>query len=191
MGDFVRSELSTVVDKPLITGDAIAHYQRHAYGKRAVVFCVSVEHSKHVVSSFNAAGIAAVHVDGETPTEVRDDAIKHFARGNVKIISNVELFGEGFDCPSIEAAILLRPTKSLGLYLQQIGRALRPYPGKENAIILDHSGNCLRHGLPDEEREWSLRAATAHEKGSRIVRFGKGLSQVLRRSKSRACLPLL
>lgn len=156
MGDFVQSELSTVVDKPLITGDAIKHYRRHCDGKRAVVFCVSVMHSKHVVEQFNAAGIPAVHVDGETPPEVRDDAIKRFEQGNVRILSNVELFGEGFDLPAIEAAILLRPTQSLGLYLQQVGRALRPSSGKAVAYILDHAGNCQRHGLPDDEREWSL-----------------------------------
>jgi len=156
MGDFVQSELCTVVDKPLITGDAIKHYRRHADGKRAVCFCVSVMHSKHVVEQFNAAGIPAAHVDGESPPEVRDDAIKKFAEGKIKILSNVELFGEGFDLPSIEAAILLRPTQSLGLYLQQVGRALRPSLGKSYAVILDHAGNCQRHGLPDDDRVWSL-----------------------------------
>lgn len=156
MGDYVKSELSKVVDRPSITGDAIKHYIKHASGKRAVVFCVSVEHSKHVVSQFNNAGIPALHVDGETPTEERDNAIRRFKDGEIKVLSNVELFGEGFDLPSLEVAILLRPTQSLGLYLQQVGRALRPSDGKTHAIILDHAGNCERHGLPDEEREWLL-----------------------------------
>jgi superfamily II DNA or RNA helicase len=156
MGDYIKSELAEAVDKPKITGNAIAHYQRHAAGKRAVVFCVSIEHSKHVVSEFLAAGIPAAHVDGETPTEERDHAIKQFASGAVRVLSNVELFGEGFDLPEIEAAILLRPTQSLGLYLQQVGRSLRPAPGKDCAIILDHAGNVERHGLPDEQRDWSL-----------------------------------
>lgn len=156
MGDFKRDELNAAVDKPTITGDAIKHYMKLASGKRAVVFCVSIEHSKHVVSQFQAAGIPSAHVDGETPTEERDDAIQRFSRGDIKVLSNVELFGEGFDLPSLEVAILLRPTQSLGLYLQQVGRSLRPYPGKEFALILDHAGNCSRHGLPDEERSWSL-----------------------------------
>lgn len=156
MGDFVKSELSAAIDKPTITGDAIKHYKQHADGKRAVVFCVSVEHSKHVVSQFQAAGISAAHVDGETDVYERDEAIKKFQKGETKILSNVELFGEGFDLPALEVAILLRPTQSLGLYLQQVGRALRPFPGKTHALILDHAGNCARHGLPDEEREWSL-----------------------------------
>lgn len=156
MGDFVNSELSNIVDRPTITGDAIKHYTKHAAGKRAVVFCVSVAHSKHVVEQFNKAGIPALHVDGETPTDERDNSIRRFENGEVKILSNVELFGEGFDLPAIEVAILLRPTQSLGLYLQQVGRALRPSPGKGHAIILDHAGNCERHGLPDEDRQWEL-----------------------------------
>ena len=156
MGDFAKDELLAVADKPTITGDAIKHYLKHAAGKRAVVFCVSIEHSKHVVEQFRQAGIPAVHVDGETETEARDQAIRRFTNGEVRVLSNVELFGEGFDLPSLEVAILLRPTQSLGLYLQQVGRALRPSPGKTEAIILDHAGNCERHGLPDEERQWSI-----------------------------------
>lgn len=156
MGDFVRSELSSAVDKPSITGDAVQHYQKFCAGKKAVVFCVSIQHSQHVTEQFNKAGIPAAHVDGETPQEERDERIQNFKSGVIKVLSNVELFGEGFDVPSIEACILLRPTQSLGLYLQQVGRALRPAPGKTTAIILDHVGNCERFGLPDEDRIWSL-----------------------------------
>lgn len=156
MGDFVKSELEAVVDKPTITGNAIHHYIKYMDGKRAVVFCASIRHSQHVVADFNANKIPAAHVDGETPTAERDGAIKRFRKGELKILSNVDLFGEGFDIPSMEGAILLRPTQSLGLFLQQCGRALRPYPGKKEAIILDHAGNCLTHGLPDEIREWTL-----------------------------------
>lgn len=155
-GDFVKSEMESAADRPTITGDAIKHYLKHAAGKRAVVFCVSVEHSKHVVEQFRSAGVEAAHVDGETNVDERDRSIARFESGQIKVLSNVELFGEGFDLPAIEVAILLRPTASLGLYLQQVGRALRPSPGKESAIILDHAGNCERHGLPDEERVWSL-----------------------------------
>lgn len=156
MGDYAKNQLNKVADKPTITGDAIKHYQKHASGKRAVVFCVSIEHSKHVAEQFNSAGIPSAHVDGETDTDVRDRAIKDFERGVIKVLCNVELFGEGFDLPSLECAILLRPTQSLGLYLQQVGRSLRPHHDKKFAIILDHAGNCERHGLPDEERQWSL-----------------------------------
>ncbi len=156
MGDYVKSELEMAVDKPRITGNAIEHYIKHMDGKRAVVFCASIRHSNHVVADFNANKIPAAHVDGETPTAERDAAIDRFRKGELKILSNVDLFGEGFDIPAMEGAILLRPTQSLGLYLQQCGRALRPYPGKKEAIILDHAGNCFEHGLPTEVREWTL-----------------------------------
>lgn len=156
MGDFSKEELATVSDKPTITGDAISHYKRLASGKRALVFCVSIQHSQHVVAQFQAAGISAAHIDGETDQEVRDATIEKFKQGSIKVLSNVELFGEGFDIPSVEVGILLRPTQSLGLYLQQIGRTLRPSEGKTTALILDHAGNCQRHGFPDDEREWSL-----------------------------------
>ena len=156
MGDYVASDLSAALDKPTITGCAIQHYLKYAPGRRAVAFCASVQHSQHVAAQFNAAGVVAAHVDGETPTDARDDAVQRFATGEIKVLCNVELFGEGFDLPALEAAILLRPTQSLGLYLQQVGRALRPAPGKAAAIILDHAGNCLRHGLPDDERVWAL-----------------------------------
>ncbi len=156
LGDFAKGQLAGVMDRPTITGDAIAHYQRYAAGRRAVVFCVSVEHSRHVVAQFTAAGIAAAHVDGESHPIERDDAIARFERGEIQVLSNVELFGEGFDLPAIECVIMLRPTHSLALYLQQCGRGLRPAPGKGECIILDHAGNSQRHGLPDDPRAWSL-----------------------------------
>jgi DNA repair protein RadD len=156
MGDFKRDELAAIMDKPTITGDAVQHYLRLARGKRAVAFAVSIEHSRHIAAQFQAAGVAAEHVDGTMDVGARDAAVARFIAGETLILSNAELFGEGFDVPAIEAAILLRPTKSLSLHLQQVGRALRPCDGKAEAIILDHAGNSLTHGLPDDEREWSL-----------------------------------
>lgn len=155
-GDFQRGALAKAMDKPQIVGDAIQHYRHLCPGKRAVVFAAGIENSRHIAAQFNAAGIHAEHVDGEMTTEARDAAVARFRSGQTLILSNAELFGEGFDVPAIEAAILLRPTKSLSLHLQQVGRALRPCEGKTEAIILDHAGNSLFHGLPDDEREWSL-----------------------------------
>lgn len=156
MGDYDKAQLSAAADRPRITGNAVSEYQRHCSGKRALAFCVTIEHSKHVASEFNAAGIPAAHVDGETPKEQRDEAIERFERGDILVLCNVDLFGEGVDIPAVEAVIILRPSESEALYLQWIGRSLRPSPGKEYAVILDHAGNYLRHGLPDQDREWSL-----------------------------------
>lgn len=155
-GDFKRDQLAEAMDKPSIVGDAVIHYQKLCPDKRAVVFAVNIEHSRHIVLQFQLAGIAAEHVDGTMDTASRDAAIQRFIAGETLVLSNCELFGEGFDVPAIEAVILLRPTKSLSLYLQQVGRALRPAPGKDHAVILDHAGNSANHGFPDDDREWTL-----------------------------------
>jgi DNA repair protein RadD len=155
-GDFVRNELAGAVDKPKITGSALAHYQKHASGKRAVAFCVSVEHANHVAEQFRADGIPAMSIDGGMDSVLRQSILDGFSAGRTLVLTSCDLISEGFDVPAIEAAILLRPTQSLGLYLQQVGRALRAFEGKREAIILDHAGNVARHGLPDAAREWTL-----------------------------------
>lgn len=156
MGDYAKEQLATAVDKPSITGDAVQHYKRLADGKRAVAFCVSVGHAQHVAAEFAAAGVPAEFLDGTLDAVERDRIIKRFEAGETLVLSSCDIISEGFDLPAIEAAILLRPTQSLSLYIQQVGRALRTYPGKVEALILDHVGAVVTHGLPDEEREWSL-----------------------------------
>lgn len=156
MGDYSKADLEEVMDGSSVMGDTVRHYQRHARGKRAVAFCVSVKHSEHVAEQFRAKGHVAVSLDGKTDRYERKRALDAFRKGEIEILCNVDLFGEGFDLPAIEAAILLRPTQSLTIYLQQVGRALRTFPGKKHAVILDHAGNIAKHGLPDDDRVWSL-----------------------------------
>lgn len=156
MGDFVRGELIAAVDTPSITGDVVEHYKRLADGKQAVAFCVSIEHSQHVAERFRSAGYEAESVDGKLSRDVRSGIIGAFSRGKIKILTSCDLISEGFDCPRIEVGISLRPTHSLGLWLQQCGRILRPFPGKTEALLLDHAANTLKHGLPTEPRTWSL-----------------------------------
>lgn len=157
-GEYAYDQLAEIIDTPTVTGDAVRHYRNLADGKRAIGFAVSVEHSLHMVAAFRAAGYRAEHLDGSTPKIRRRDVVDQFRRGEVQLLWNVDLFGEGFDLPAAEACVMMRPTQSLALYLQQCGRVLRTAPGKSEAIILDHAGNCLRHGLPDDPREWSLQA---------------------------------
>lgn len=156
LGDYEKHQAEGVMDTPTITGDAIREYKKHSDQKRAVAFCVSVAHSEHVAQQFRDAGVPAIHISGKTPRGERRAAVNAFRAGDIKVLTSVDIFGEGFDLPAMETAILLRPTQSLALYLQQVGRVLRPFPGKERAIILDHAGNVRRHFLPDEERTWSL-----------------------------------
>jgi superfamily II DNA or RNA helicase len=158
-GDFAKDQTEGVMDKPTVTGDAVREYMRRARGRRAMAFCVSVAHAKHVAASFLASGIPAEAIDGKMDRADRRASISRFKAGETLVLTSADLVSEGFDVPAIEAAILLRPTQSLALCLQQVGRALRPFPGKDRAVILDHAGNLGpngRHGLPDDDREWTL-----------------------------------
>jgi DNA repair protein RadD len=155
-GDFATDQATAAMDRPTVTGDAIDHYQRLAKGQRAIVFCCSVQHAEHVAAQFLAAGIPAATLLGTAASHDRDATVARFDAGAVQVLVTVDVVSEGFDIPAASCAILLRPTQSLGLYLQQVGRVLRPAPGKTHAVILDHVGNVLRHGFPDDPREWGL-----------------------------------
>jgi superfamily II DNA or RNA helicase len=150
--------------------DALAEYRKHLDGRSAIAFCTTVEHSRTVARFFRAGGIQARHLDGDTPAVERRALITALATGELQVITNCSLIAEGVDVPSVAGVILLRPTKSLALYLQQIGRALRPAPGKDRAVILDHSGNVFRHGMPNLEHRWSLDGRPKKKKGKALVR---------------------
>jgi len=155
-GDYAIDEAAERMDRPTVTGDAIAHYQRLAAGQRAIAFCCNVKHAEHVCAAFNHAGVEVATLLGCTDPLRRDATVARFAAGELQVLVTVDVVSEGFDIPAAGCAILLRPTQSLGLYLQQVGRVLRPAPGKAAAIVLDHVGNVHRHGWPDDHREWSL-----------------------------------
>ncbi len=155
-GDYNKHEAAAAMTSSTVMGDALREYQARASGLRALLFLWSIDASQQTVLRFREAGIAAAHVDGTTPERERDRLMADFRSGTLKVLSNVDLVSEGFDVPAIDAVFLLRPTESLGLYLQQVGRALRPYPGKSHALIFDHVANYTRHGLPDDARAWSL-----------------------------------
>lgn len=166
-GEFIQSEVAAVVDKPSVMGDAIAHYRKLSDGKPAVVFCYSIEHSQATAAAFREAGYKFEHIDGGFDREARRQIITDFRSGRVTGLCSVDLVGEGFDVPGIHCGILLRPTASEGLYLQQVGRVLRPAGGKDCAVVMDHAGNAARFGLPDEERGWSLDGATKRAKSAK------------------------
>ena len=162
MGDFVQSDNEELMSKPEIVGSAIESYQKFCPDKRAVLFAVSIKHSQRIAEAFRAAGILAIHIDGNTPKQERKNAIKDFRDGRIKVLTNCDIISEGFDLPAMDAAILMRPTQSLTLHIQQTSRCLRYQDGK-TAFILDHAGNIARHaqmsggGLPDDVFEWSLK----------------------------------
>lgn len=168
-GDFDRAETEEIIDTPRITGDAVTHYRRLCNGQRAVAFCISIAHAQHVADQFCAAGIPAASIDGSLDPVVRRQRVADLTSGKILVLTSCELISEGFDLPAVNAAILLRPTHSLSMHLQQLGRALRPFPGKTHATILDHVGNCLRHGLAEQEREWDLEGREKRTKKSKPV----------------------
>lgn len=157
-GDFEQREIATRMDKPTIIGDAIEHYKQLANNTKAICYCVNRSHSIHTAYMFNRAGIPAVHVDATTPKAERAQAMQDFRDGKIKVLCNCDLFGEGIDVPSMQTTILLRPTKSLTLFIQQSMRGMRIDKNNPNkrAIILDHVGNIMRFGLPSTEHQWSL-----------------------------------
>lgn len=155
MGEFKTNEIEAAMIKKAVFGDVVAYYKKLADGKKAICYCASIKHSKATAEAFRAAGIQANHIDGDTPKEVRRRIINDFRNGKIQILCNVDLISEGFDVPDCECAILLRPTQSLTLYIQQSMRCMRYVPQKR-AVIIDHVGNYARFGLPDDDREWSL-----------------------------------
>jgi DNA repair protein RadD len=163
-GDYANDQAAAAMDRPTVTGDAISHYQRLAAGQQAIAFCCNVKHAVSVCDAFKTAGIGAELLLGNTPD--RDQVVADFAAHRTRVLVTVDVVSEGFDVPAASCAILLRPTQSLGLYLQQVGRVLRPSPGKDAAIILDHVGNVLRHGFPDDPRDWSLDDRMRRSKGT-------------------------
>lgn len=155
-GDFTPKKMREASKRSHIVGDVVTEYTRRAFGKRAICFATDVETAGEIAQRFKDAGIPSQAVSAKTPTAVRDDFIKRFKRGDIWVLVNVDLFGEGFDVPACEVVIMARPTASLGVYLQQFGRALRTMTGKQYGLIIDHVSNWKRHGFPDKPHYWTL-----------------------------------
>ena len=155
-GDFSAPALRDAAKRSHVTGDIVENYMKIATGKLGVTFCVSVELAGETAARYRAAGVPAEMVSANTPELERAAILRKFARRELLQLVNVDLFGEGFDLPAIEVVSMGRPTASYGLYVQQFGRACRPMENKDRAIIIDHVGNVLRHGLPDAPRIWTL-----------------------------------
>ena len=154
-GEYVISEIEQKMIKDAVFGDVIKYYKQLSSGKQAICYCASIKHSLRMAQEFNAAGIPAAHIDGKTDKGSRRKIIDKFRSGEITILCNVDLISEGFDVPDCTTSILLRPTKSLTLFIQQSMRCMRYKEGKR-AVIIDHVGNYARFGLPDLDREWTL-----------------------------------
>lgn len=156
-GDYEQGELERRVNTVTLVGNLLDTWRQRAAGRPTVCFAAGVEHSKHIVATFRAAGIAAEHLDGTTPNAEREAILARLASGKTTYVSNCSVLTEGWDCPVVKCVQLARPTRSLSMYLQSVGRGLRPTPDGTVPIILDHAGAHLFHGLPCEDRRWHLK----------------------------------
>ena len=153
-GDYAEQEMERVCNNDRIRAQVLDTYLRYANGKRGIVYTINKRHNQKLCEEFNSHGINSVAIDSDTPKEIRQQYIEDFKNGRLQIIFNVNLFTEGFDCPDIEFVQLARPTKSLTLYLQQVGRGLRISEDKEKTIFLDNVGLYNKFGLPKAKRQW-------------------------------------
>jgi len=162
-GDYNEKQLEPVMlADGLITG-IVEHWMQYGENRKTVVFATGVAHSMAIREKFAAVGVVAEHLDGHTPPELRKDIIDFFKSGHIKVIVNCQILTEGVDVPDISCVILARPTKSLPMYMQMLGRGMRVIEGKENMILLDHAGCVYEHGFVHEITDWHLSTTTKTE----------------------------
>lgn len=155
-GDYNNKELEQAVNKPTIYGDIIKYYKELGQGRQALAYCINIQHSKDICDLFNNNGISARHIDSKTPEKEREQVMQDFKDNKFTILCNCNLISEGITLPNASVGLLLRPTLSLPLFIQQSCRVLTPIEGKK-AIIIDYVNNVQKHGLPTQDRDWSLK----------------------------------
>ena len=142
--------------RDVMTAQALLFWRKHAPRRQTIIYAVSVPHAHNLAAVFNATGISAAVMLGDTPLPRRTKLIEEFKNETLRVLVNVAVATEGFDLPDASCIVLARPTKSLALYLQMVGRGLRPKENGGDCILLDLAANTMTHGLPEENREWSL-----------------------------------
>lgn len=166
-GDYEPAQLKNACDTPELIARIVEDWCTHAYNLRTIAFCVDVDHAQHVAYAFWKRGIKSACVTGETPIKERNRIYEALDKGDYKVLTSVNVVSIGFDIPSVECGLLLRPTQSWALHMQQIGRVMRisPQTGKEFGIILDQAGNIGRLGKPEDINEYNL--PVSKEKGTK------------------------
>ena len=159
---------------------------------------MNVAHSLHIRDEFIKSGIHAEHVDGSIPKPERDAVLARLARGETQLVTNCMVLTEGWDMPEVSCCILARPTKKMGLYRQMVGRVLRPFPMKTDAIVLDHSGAVFRHGFVEDRVDWTLDPDKRAESPTHNARLHSGYSsraarvhEVRRHARCRRAMPIM
>src|SRR5262249_45525244 len=148
--EFIAGQLQAAVDRESITDTAVDEILAYGEGRRSwLVFCSGVEHATHVAAALRGRGVSCATIFGDTPPAERDRTIAAFKRGEIRALASMGVLTTGFNAPSVDLIAMLRPTKSVGLYVQMVGRGTRLAPGKQNCLVLDFAGNVARHGPVD------------------------------------------
>jgi superfamily II DNA or RNA helicase len=163
-GEFAQDEVSALMDRPALIGDAVRSWEQHALGRPTIYFTSGIKHAINTAEAFCAAGYRAIAVSGESTNDERDAALIDLRAGRVDIVCNAALWIAGVDSPNVSCIGLLYITASLRKYLQSIGRGMRICEGKTDLIVLDHGNNIGIHGNPLAQREWSLDGRDARRK---------------------------
>lgn len=180
-GDYEPKVLNERMNTPKLVGDIVEHWLKHASDRRTVVFGCSIDHAVAIAEAFRGKGVRAEHVDAKTPRVERECIFARFRSGETEVLTNCFLAAYGFDLPILSCVVLARPTRSLMLYLQGLGRGLRPptdIDAPHDCLVLDHSGAVHQHGFVADPRTWTLRgkhalvqtARTVRERASRALR---------------------
>ena len=164
MGDYDKKQLEQKMNTPKLVGDLVSHWMKFGENRPTIVFATSIKHSKYICNIFNHNGIPAGHIDGEMKEIDREKVLKRLDKDEIKVLSNCMVLTEGWDQPKVSCIIIARPTKSYPMYIQMIGRTLRPYPNKKDTLIIDHAGCVYNHGFPEDAGNWSLTSTTRKEK---------------------------
>ena len=152
------------MNTPKLVGDIVSHWIRYGEDRPTIVFGVSIKHSKYIANIFKQNGVPSGHIDGEMPEIEREEQLHKLDKGEIKVLSNCMVLTEGWDQPKVSCVIIARPTKSYSLYLQMVGRTLRPAPDKLDTLIIDHSGCVYEHGFPEDVPDWQLKVSKEKER---------------------------
>ena len=153
-GDYKIDTLMRVLNIEQHIQRLILCYEQYVKGQKGIVYAINKEHAKNICEAYRAIGVEAVYIDSDTPKRERKRIVDSFRKSEIKVMVNVDIFSEGFDCPDVEFIQLARPTWSLSKYLQQVGRGMRPSNNKQKTVILDNSRMYIKFGLPSEKRPW-------------------------------------
>jgi len=155
-GDYVETELEKVMNERMLARQIVADWCSITPGRKTVLFACTVKHSMEMVTLFRHVGVAAEHLDCNTSIDDRDAILSRLRSGETTLVSNVGVLTEGWDLPELECVLLARPTKSLSLYMQMVGRGMRPHESKNDTIVIDHAGCTKEHGLATINRKYDL-----------------------------------